>query len=278
LFQVIGLPLCCWRCPCPPSNPLPAGTSTCCPAAPPATRSARQLGGALAAHPPSRYAAGTLRLEIEYMRYGIENNRNWIWSRTLFPVQSSVLDEEVLFSEVVKDYIIPEPYSCRFLSRGDSDIYRVKTAARSFYLKIYRPPKSLELTEAEASFVWALSQSDVPVVKPVHRVDDRFAFQVSAPEGNRPMLLYEEAPPSLPSKLDEEMATAIGEKVALFHNVADRFDASFGLPEIGINTFLDERVYYTRQFLSEQESTYLEEVSTLFDFSSGHFSPMRALK
>jgi len=195
------------------------------------------------------------------MRYGIENNKNWIRSRTLFPVQSSVLDEEVLFSEVVKDYSIPEPYSCRFLSRGDSDIYRVKTTARNFYLKIYRPPKSLELTEAEASLVWALSESGVPVVKPVHRRDGRFAFQVSAPEGNRPMLLWEEAPPSLPSKLDEEMSTAIGEKVALFHDVVDKFDSCFGLPDFKINTFLDETVYYTRQFLSEQESIYLEEVS-----------------
>ena len=63
----------------------------------------------------------------EYMRYGIENNRNWIKNRTIFPVQSSVLDEEALFSEAVKDYAIPEPSACRFLSRGDSDIYRVKT-------------------------------------------------------------------------------------------------------------------------------------------------------
>jgi Ser/Thr protein kinase RdoA (MazF antagonist) len=205
------------------------------------------------------------------MRYGIENNRNWISDGTLFPVQSSVLDEEALFSEVVKDYAIPEPYSCRFLSRGDSDIYRVKTVARNFYLKLYRPPKSLELAEAEASFVWALSESDVPVVKPVHRKDGRFAYQLTAPEGNRPLLFYEEAPPSLPSKLDEEISTAIGEKVALVHNVADRFDTSFDLPEIEIKTFLDESVYYTRQFLSEQESTYLEEVSKhLANFFNKH--------
>jgi Ser/Thr protein kinase RdoA (MazF antagonist) len=195
------------------------------------------------------------------MRYGIDNNRQRIKQEELFPVQSSVLDEEELFFEVVKEYAIPEPSSCRFLSRGDSDIYRVKTEVGDFYLKIFRPPKSLELTESEASFVFALSESGVPVVKPVHRTDGQFTFQVPAPEGIRPMLLYEEAPPPLPSKLDEEMTRAIGEKIALFHNVADEFDTSFGLPEIDITRSLDESVYYTRQFLSEQDSTYFEDVS-----------------
>jgi len=195
------------------------------------------------------------------MRYVLENNRDRIRSNSLFPVQSSVLDEEVLFSEVVKDYSIPEPYTCRFLSRGDSDIYRVKTEGGNYYLKIYRPPKSIKLTEAEARFVWALSEAGVPVVKPVHRIDGTFAFQLSAPEGNRPLLLYEEAPPPLPPQLDEEMSAAIGEKIAIFHSAADKFDTSFGLPEIEINSLLDDSINYTRQFISEQEGEYFREVS-----------------
>jgi Ser/Thr protein kinase RdoA (MazF antagonist) len=194
------------------------------------------------------------------MRYGLDNNRKWKKDRMFFPVQSSVLDEEVLLSEAAIDYCIPEPYSCRFLSRGDSDIYRVRTATRDFYLKIYRPPKSLELTEAEGLFVWSLSESGIPVVKPVARTDGQFAHHVFAPDGIRPMLLYEEAPPPLPSKLDEEISSVMGEKVALFHTVADGYDTSFDIPEININTFFDEKIYYTSQFLSESESTYLEDV------------------
>ena len=139
------------------------------------------------------------------MRYGIENNRDWIKDRELFPVQSSVLDEEGLLSGVVKDYCVSDAISCRFLSRGDSDIYRVITSTRNYYLKIYRPPKSLESAEAEASFVWALSKSDVKVVKPVPRKDGQYAFQVNAPEGIRPMLMYEEAPPQPPKELDDKL-------------------------------------------------------------------------
>jgi Ser/Thr protein kinase RdoA (MazF antagonist) len=195
------------------------------------------------------------------MRYGLENNRHWIKSRELFPVQSSVLDEEVLLTEVVKDYPIREPISCRFLTRGDSDIYRVKTATRNFYLKIYRPPKSLELAEAEALFVWALYESDIPVVIPVRRTDGKFACQVPAPEGIRPMLLYEEAPPPIPAELDEKILSEIGAKIGLLHNVADEFDTPFGIPEINIGRYLQERVFYISQFLSDQENTYLRSVS-----------------
>lgn len=195
------------------------------------------------------------------MRYGLVDYGNSRTVETVFPVQSSVLDEEALLSQVVQDYCIPAPDSCRFLTRGDADIYRVKTAATAFYLKVYRPPQSLQQTEAEALFVSALSTSGIPVVKPVPRADGRFAFQVSAPEGRRPMLLFEEAPPPLPSQLDEALLAQIGEKVALVHAVADEFDTDFGIPVMEGDVFLKERVYYTSHFLSEQDRVYLGDVS-----------------
>jgi Ser/Thr protein kinase RdoA (MazF antagonist) len=195
------------------------------------------------------------------MRYGLVDYGNSRLGGTSFPVQSSVLDEEALLSRVVKDYCIPRPDSCRFLTRGDTDIYRVKAATSNFYLKVYRPPQSLELTEAEASFVSALSASGIPVVRPVPRTDGRFAFQVSAPEGTRPMLLFEEAPPPLPPQLDEALLTQIGEKAALVHAAADEFDTDFGVPEMQSDAFLKEQVCYTSHFLSKQDSTYLCDVS-----------------
>jgi len=198
---------------------------------------------------------------MENMRYGLVDHKNPSSDGSAFPVQSSVLDEEALLLRVVKDYCIPTPDSCRFLTRGDADIYRVETATTNFYLKVYRPPQSLELAEAEASFVSALSASGIPVVKPVPRIDGRFAFQVSAPEGTRPMLLFEEAPPPLPSQLDEALLTQIGEKVALVHIAADGFSTDFGVPAMESDVFLKEQVYYTSRFLSKQESAYLCDVS-----------------
>jgi Ser/Thr protein kinase RdoA (MazF antagonist) len=195
------------------------------------------------------------------VRCSVEDHRSSRTDTELFPVQSSVLDEKALLSVVVGGYCIPDPESCRFLSRGDADIYRVKAASRNFYLKVYRPPQSLERTEAEASFVWALSVYDIPVVKPVRRMDGSFAFRASAPEGVRPMLLFEEAPPSLPLKLDEGLLPQVGEKVASLHNVADEFDTDFGLPEMDVGSFLQEQVSHSSQFLSDLEGAYLQDVS-----------------
>jgi len=137
----------------------------------------------------------------------------------------------------------------------------VKARPGDFYLKVYRPPQSLERTEAEASFVWALSVHGIPVVKPVRRIGGSFAFQASAPEGIRPMLLFEEAPPSLPSRLDEKLLSQIGEKVASLHNVADEFDTDFGVPEMDVKSSLQEQVFHSGQFLSDSEGAYLQDVS-----------------
>jgi Ser/Thr protein kinase RdoA (MazF antagonist) len=195
------------------------------------------------------------------MRYGLEDDRDSRTDTGFFPVQSSVLDEEALLSQVVADYRIPEPESCRFLTRGDADIYRVKAATGNFYLKVYRPPQSLERTEAEASFVYALSASGVPVVKPVPRMDGSFAFRVSSPEGVRPILLFEEAPPPVESGLNEGLLSQIGENVALVHNAADDFDTDFGIPELDVGSFLQETVLHACQFLSKQEGAYLQDAS-----------------
>jgi Ser/Thr protein kinase RdoA (MazF antagonist) len=195
------------------------------------------------------------------MRYGLVDHANSSPAGAVFPVQSSVLDEEALLSHVVKDYAIPTPVACRFLTRGDADIYRVKTATETFYLKVYRPPQSLEQTEAEALFVSALAASGVPVVKPILRTDGHYAYQVSAPEGARPMLLFEEAPPPLPSQLDEALLAQIGEKVAWVHAIADQGNTDFGISLLESAAFLEERMHYTNVFLSKRDQAYLGNVA-----------------
>ncbi len=197
----------------------------------------------------------------EQMRCSLVDDGRSLADTVFFPVQSSVLDEEALLSQVVSDYCIPEPESCRFLTRGDADIYRVKAVPKNFYLKVYRPPQSLERTEAEASFVWALSESGIPVVKPVRRTNGSFAFRACAPEGIRPMLLFEEAPPPLQSRLDKQLLSQIGQKVASLHDAADDWDTDFGIPEIDVKSFLQEMVFQSGQFLSDRDGAYLQDAS-----------------
>ncbi len=195
------------------------------------------------------------------MRYGLAEDVSSRVDGTPFPAQSSVLDEEALLSNIVKDFRIPTPYSCQFLQRGDSDIYRVKTNGGNFYLKVYRPPQTLDQTEAEARFVSAMSESGVPVVKPVIRKDDKYAVQVSALEGKRPMLLFEEAPPMLPTKPTEDMLTKVGEVVARVHETADETGNDFGISQINTDKILKDVVYYSTPYLSDEDAEYFSDIS-----------------
>ncbi len=195
------------------------------------------------------------------MRYGLSEPPTSRFRGIHFPVQSSVLDEEALVSSVLSAYRIRTPISCRFLTRGDSDIYRVKTATDSYYLKVYRPPQSRQSAEGEASFVMALAAAEVPVVRPVPRNDGCFAHQVAAPEGERPMLLFEEAPPPLPSRLDESLLARAGAEVASLHAAADELDGDLGLGHMQWDAFLRDSVHHTSRFLSERDKESLERIS-----------------
>jgi Ser/Thr protein kinase RdoA (MazF antagonist) len=195
-------------------------------------------------------------------RYGLDTlNQDPYADRIAFPAQSSVLDEDALLYRVLKDYDIPEARTCRFLTRGDSDIYRVTTAGPRFYLKVFRPPCNITRTEAEARLVHNLAQRGVSTVRTVSKTRGGFACEVSAPEGVRPMLLFEEAPPPLPSSLDESLCERLGKAIAELHQAADLLAPDNVLSTLDCEAVFGEMVPYTRAFLSPEDYSYLQSLS-----------------
>jgi Ser/Thr protein kinase RdoA (MazF antagonist) len=151
-----------------------------------------------------------------------------------FPAQSSVLDERALLDQVVNEYALPSaPLTCRFLTRGDSDVYRVtcENGAR-FYLKIRRPPVTREFCEAEAMLVEALSRAALPVVRPAPLKDGRYSIWLNASEGERPTLMFEEAPSPLRDMLDFRQ---LGALLARVHEASDAIEND--LPDIDVASF-----------------------------------------
>jgi Ser/Thr protein kinase RdoA (MazF antagonist) len=132
-----------------------------------------------------------------------------------------VLDEEALYHRWVPQYDLPTPVDCLFLERGDADIYQVHTIGPTFYLKIYRPPHPVEQAEAEARLVMALLGHGADVVAAVPRRDGRFAAEITASEGPRAALLFEEAPPLRFDAGNEEACRSLGAAVAKLHTAAD---------------------------------------------------------
>ncbi len=115
------------------------------------------------------------------MRFGVADlTRVTCGDRTCFPAQSSVLDEQAISLRILPEYELPKPIGCRFLTRGDSDIYQVETEAGLYYLKIRRPPISRERCDAEARLIVDLAAADVPVVRPVALKRGGYATEVIA--------------------------------------------------------------------------------------------------
>jgi len=176
---------------------------------------------------------------------------------SVFPAQSSVLDESALQQRVVSKYEIGPVESCRFLERGDADIYRVKTRDANYYLKVYRPPNEVAHAESEARFVARLDGAGVPVVRAVRRTDGAYASMVLASEGPRPILLFEEAPPALPNEFSVELMTGLGATIACVHEVADTDDSTYEIPARDLETIEVERTPHIRRFAREEDSEFM---------------------
>ncbi len=188
------------------------------------------------------------------MRYGLETARSDSYSdRTAFPAQSSVLDEEALLQRVVGDYDIPFPQACLFLSRGDSDVYRIYTEGPRYYLKVYRPPHSLALAESEARFVTRLSQRGIPVVDTMRRKDGAFATQVLASEGRRPALLFQEAPAVQLMPVDTDACLRFGAALAKLHQAADTMGEDYAFPVFDSDDVSRALLPYAERLIDEED-------------------------
>ena len=178
----------------------------------------------------------------------------------VFPAQSSVLDESALLKHVVCAYEIAPAESCWFLERGDADIYRVKAGGANYYLKVSRPPRSRAHTESEARFVSRLADAGLPVVRAILRADGSYASIVSASEGLRPILLFEEAPPPLDQNLAKSQMAAMGQVIARIHDLADADATSYELRTFNLKALEAERVPHIRRFASEEDRKFMTTV------------------
>jgi Ser/Thr protein kinase RdoA (MazF antagonist) len=172
-----------------------------------------------------------------------------------------VLDEEALLRRVLVGYDMPAPEACRFLCRGDADIYRATAAGTRFYLKVYRPPHTGALAEAEARLVTGLSRGGVPVVLPVPLRKGGFACEVRAREGVRPMLLFEEAPPPLEIPVEAETCRDLGRATARLHEAADALTCELDLPLLDWEALVARWLPHITPFLSDADVAFLEDLS-----------------
>ena len=148
---------------------------------------------------------------------------------TTFPVIYSTLSPNGLARDVLPGFGVRTVADCRFYSGGFNDTYRVQTLDGSiYYLRAYRLQwRTLADIQWELDLLSHLQRKGFPAARPVPYQDGKLFCAVPAPEGQRYVALFREAPGSEISYDQEpaEMAQRYGQAVAEMHNALDDFSS-----------------------------------------------------
>jgi Ser/Thr protein kinase RdoA (MazF antagonist) len=170
-----------------------------------------------------------------------------------FPVIASILSPEALSSEVLPGFAVGEVSECRFYSGGFNHTYRVKTGdGRTYYLRAYRIQwRTLDDIQYELDVLNHLKHKGYPAAQPVPYKNGRFFCAVPAPEGQRYVALFTEAPGQEISYAHEpeKMAHCYGEAVAQMHNALNDFSSPHPRFHKDIAHFIDRPLYNIQPFL-----------------------------
>lgn len=143
-------------------------------------------------------------------------------------VAHSVLDARALAAEVSSRYNFPEPVVAQLMYRGMNDVYVVRSGGKSYALRAWRAVwRSLDEVAGELEFLNFLRDRGFPASYPVQLADGGYFFTLDAPEGVRPLALYEWAPGTKFSEaLSVDTARRIGEAFGQLHVIGQEFTRS----------------------------------------------------
>jgi len=142
-----------------------------------------------------------------------------------FPVSHSTLDARALAIELGRRYSLSGDCVCRLVARGSNDLYRVECGTSRYALRVSR---ALHRTTAEIGYELDLlafmAGRSIPVPAPLPLTNEDRFFSVSAPEGERliVMMSWIEGR-TLDRRISALEAAAAGRLLADIHLVAREF-------------------------------------------------------
>ncbi|HYH80880.1 MAG TPA: phosphotransferase [Longimicrobium sp.] len=162
-----------------------------------------------------------------------------------FPVTSSVLSSPAILAEVLPAYDV-EATACRLLSRGMNDTYDVRTAGARYVIRAYRVGRTVPEVLYELDALLHLHARGIPVAPPVARRDGALVATVTAPEGERHLVLF----PFIAGKpLTPDDVAAYGGLVARIHAASDDFASRHPRFELDLRHLVDEPLEAIRPHL-----------------------------
>ena len=176
--------------------------------------------------------------------------------KTTFPAIYSTLSPDALASDILPGFGVDAVEDCRFYSGGFNDTYHVRAADGSiYYLRAYRREwRTLADIQWELDLLRHLQQKDFPAARPVPYRDGQLFCAVPAPEGQRYVALFAEAPGVEVSYEQEPAETAqrYGQAVAGMHNALDDFHSPHPRFHKDLAHFCERPLHTIEPFLSHR--------------------------
>ena len=158
-----------------------------------------------------------------------------------FPVAHSLLDAAALLGEVARVYPIDRPAGCELFRAWANDVYRVRTADATYFLKVYRFGwRSASEIAYELDVLAHMAARNVEVALPIPRRDGRLIGTLPAPEGARHAVLFSAAPGVKPRRpFDATLYYRFGRATARLHHAADDFASPHPRAPLDLTHFID---------------------------------------
>ena len=170
-----------------------------------------------------------------------------------FPVIASILSPDALIREVLPGFAIGEVCECKFYSGGFNHTYRIRTGeGRTYYLRAYRSQwRTLDDIQYELDVLNHLKRKGFPAAQPVPYRDGQYLCSVPAPEGQRYLALFTEAPGPEISYDHEpgEVARRYGQAVGRMHIALDDFSSPYPRFHLDLAHFIDQPLQNIQPFL-----------------------------
>ena len=165
----------------------------------------------------------------------------------------STLSTTELLNDLVPQYRVESPISCKFWCRGINDSYKVSSEEKNYLLRIYRKGwRTLSQINFEVEALTYLHDKGANISYPIKRNDGGYVTTLNTPEGLRYALVTTYVEGEDISYDDVEDAYLYGQNVADIHSLSTDFSTQHSRFELDKVHLLNEPIDNIKPFLSHR--------------------------
>lgn len=183
--------------------------------------------------------------------------------RGTFPAIYSSLSPQALVERVLSRYAISPVVSCKFWTRGLSDVYLVQTETRPYILRVsHHHWRTRSDIDFELELLAFFRDRRLPVAYPLETRDGELMVPLTAPEGERYVALFVHAEGEVPvGDVNVNQSHLLGETLARIHRTARLFRCRHHREPLSLEFLFDRSYAAIAPFFEDrpQDRQYLED-------------------